>query len=166
MTGASASVARWRARRKISVLGKGRISRRMVVSGWEGSAPARPTSRVRKPFQTFMLIPPFWCAVHVLWTCDAGRAGAHPYRASALTTSYEQTSVPAVGDRWDYPVWHASSRSSFSRKNSWWGDRFRGKRQIAPGRAGQPADTPQSRRLHRDEPRPPECRPTFFRLLV
>ena len=61
---------------------------------------------------------------------------------------------------------HVSYQSSVSRKNSWWGDRFRGKRQIGRERAHQPADTPQSRRLDRDEPRPPECRPTFFLLLV
>src|SRR5580704_1306419 len=48
-----------------------------------GYAPARPALRVWKPFQPFMLIPAFFCApVHVPWTCNAGRAGAHPYRAT------------------------------------------------------------------------------------
>ena len=35
-----------------------------------------------RPFQPFILIPPFLCVCYVLWTRDAGRAGAHPYRAT------------------------------------------------------------------------------------
>ena len=43
----------------------------------KGRAPARPALHVWKPLQPLMLIPAFYALVHVLWTREAGRAGAH-----------------------------------------------------------------------------------------
>jgi hypothetical protein len=45
-----------------------------------------------------MLITAFFAPVQVLWTCDAGRAGAHPYRAIRGTTPHARSSqIPKFG---------------------------------------------------------------------
>src|SRR6266478_2954742 len=50
----------------------------------KGCAPARPALQVWKPSQPpLSLIHAFLRILFiVLWTCDAGRAGAHPYHAT------------------------------------------------------------------------------------
>src|SRR5208282_6281461 len=74
-------------------------------------APARPALHVWKPLQPLMLIPAFYAVVHVLWTRDAGRAGAHPYHATRTdyaTALRSEPGEPTPGNR-PNRIWSAES---------------------------------------------------------
>ena len=61
-----------------------------------------------------MLIPAFYAVVHVLWTRDAGRAGAHPYHATRTdyaTALRSEPGEPAPGNR-PIRIWSAESATA------------------------------------------------------